>query len=114
MRKARAFTTTAGLVLQFQGSLVLWLLASVLALWSPSDSSEIAQHQHLTHTDAVAVSLGLATVSPNEPDMLGQALPLYSMMRQVGTAMLRHKASCNDGAMQMVQLLSSASHSGHW
>lgn len=82
---------------------MLWLLASVLSLWSPSEGAA-----------AAAVMTNPGTGSPDEPDMLGQALPLYSMMRQVGTAMLRHKASCHEAAMQMVKLLSSASQSGCW
>ena len=91
---------------------MLWLLANVLSLWSPSEGAE--QQQQSTYTDSAAVSTRPATGWPDEPDMLGQALPLYSMMRQVGTAMLRHKASCHEDAMQMVELLSSASQSGHW
>lgn len=82
---------------------MLWLLACVLSLWSPSEGA-----------DGAAVSTSSGTGSPDEPDVLGQALPLYSMMRQVGTAMLRHKASCHEAATHMVELLSSASQSGHW
>ncbi|KAL3138059.1 hypothetical protein ABBQ38_005291 [Trebouxia sp. C0009 RCD-2024] len=100
--------------MQCQGSIVLWLLASVLSLWSPSEDSHLAQQQRPLHTGAAAVSSGASSLPPDQPDMLGQALPLYSMMRQVGIAMLRHKASCNDAAMEMIALLSSASNSGHW
>lgn len=91
---------------------MLWLLATVLSLWSPSESAE--QQQQLTHIEAAAVLSDPAAGFPDEPDMLGQALPLYSMMRQVGTAMLRNKASCHEAAMQMVELLSSASQGEHW
>lgn len=91
---------------------MLWLLATVLSLWTPSEDAE--QQQPSTQTEAAAVSNRPAMGWPDEPDLLGQALPLYSMMRQVGTAMLRHKASCHEAAMQMVELLSSASQSGHW
>lgn len=91
---------------------MLWLLATVLSLWSPSEGKE--QQQGSAHTEGAAVLTGSTTGSHGEPDMLGQALPLYSMMRQVGTAMLRNKASCHEAAMQMVELLSSASQSQHW
>lgn len=84
----------------------------MLSLWSPSEGEE--QQQQPALTEGAAVLTGATTGSPDEPDMLGQALPLYSMMRQVGTAMLRNKASCHEAAMQMVELLSSVSQGEHW
>ena len=95
--------------LQFEGSLVLWLLACLLALRSPTNGRDNSQLQLHTQTDSAH-----AMPDNNQTNVLREALPLYGMMRQVGIAMLRSRSSCDAAAMQMVDLMSSASHSGHW
>lgn len=103
------------LILQCQGSLVLWLLASVLSLWSLRHQSSQAQLSGPEQQQAGQGATSPTSSSMNsDSDLVGQAMSLYSMMRQVGTAMLQRRADCLDAAMQMIELISAASHTGHW
>ncbi|KAA6423409.1 MAG: hypothetical protein FRX49_06470 [Trebouxia sp. A1-2] len=89
--------------LQCQGSLVHWMVAIVLSLWSPDDQASLKQQP-----DEVA------SVYTNASDTIRQVTPLHSMMRHVGTAMLQTRTAYPKAAMQMTQLISTATNSGHW
>ncbi|DBA78919.1 TPA: hypothetical protein ACH3X1_008798 [Trebouxia sp. C0004] len=89
--------------LQFQGSLVHWMLAIVLSLWSPNDQASLKQQPH-----------GVTSIYTAASDLVRQITPLYSMMRHVGSAMLQTRTDCPKAAMQMTQLISDATNSGHW
>jgi hypothetical protein len=89
--------------LQCQGSLVQWMLAIVLSLWSPDDQASLKQQPD-----------GVTSIYTNASDTVRQITPLYSMMRHVGTAMLQTRTDCPKAAMQMTQLISGVTNSGHW
>lgn len=89
--------------LQFQGTLVHWMLAIVFSLWSPDDQASLKRQPD-----------GVANVCTNASDTIRQVTPLYSMMRHVGSAMLQTRSDCPKAAMQMIELISAATNSGHW
>lgn len=89
---------------QCQGSKVQWMLVSILTLWSPCDQPCDQLSQQQPRPD----------ISSNAGDIVGQAILVYSMMRQVGAAMLQRRADRLEAAMQMTQLISVATNNGHW
>jgi len=89
--------------LQCQGSLVQWMLATVLSLWSPDDQASFKQQPN-----------AVTSIYTDASDTIRQSTPLYSMMRHVGSAMLQTRTACPKAAMQMTQLISAATDSGHW
>ncbi|KAK9829437.1 hypothetical protein WJX72_005867 [[Myrmecia] bisecta] len=70
--------------LQGHGGAVMWLLASVLTLWSPLASPFPLSSSLLASNASIIISVGKA-VAPQLDDML----PLFPAMRQVGQAMLQ-------------------------
>ena len=79
------------------------MLAIVFSMWSPND-----QASHKQQPD------GVISIYTNASDTIRQVTPLYSMMRHVGTAMLQTRTDCPKAAMQMTQMISAATNSGHW
>ena len=80
------------------------MLAIVLSMWSPDDDQPGLKQQ----------PDGLASIYTIAPDTIRQVTPLHSMMQHVGTAMLQTRSDCPKAAMQMTQLISAATNSGHW
>ena len=84
------------------------MLASILSLWSPCDQPCDQS------CDQPSQEQPRLNVLSNASETVGQALPVYSMMRQVGAAMLQRKADRLEAARQMTQLISAATNNGHW
>ena len=100
--------------LQSHGSSVMWLLVSALTLWSPADAKASSFCSSSATQSAHTSGISQGANNSIKPDVVRQAIMLYSMMRQVGAAMLQNQAQCADTAMQMTELLAAALQSGLW
>ena len=84
--------------LQCQGPLVLWLLSHVIALWSPIHGNASDPSQH-TYASLVSID---------------QALPVSSMMHQIGSALAHMRPEASQRVRPIATLVVSAAESGAW
>lgn len=86
--------------MQCQDPLVLWVLSSVLMLWAP--------------THPLSVSSQGTSQAQMHLQNVDQALPISSMMRQIGNAALQGGMVAPQDLLAMAALPACAVQSNHW
>lgn len=79
----------------------MWLLSSMLMLWAPVENTSLQLAE-----DATAFPVALSSVD--------QALPLSSMMRQIGAAVVQGRGQSAAAPAEIAVLLAEAVQSEHW
>ena len=87
--------------MQCQGALVMWLLTNMLMLWVPTEKATSNVDQKCQTDQAVLVNIN-------------QALPISSMMRQIGAALTQGRAHSAQDVQPVAALLADAVQSDHW